>query len=141
VNRAIGKSRRKCERAQGGGETIFELKRGLLSGEGMRCGVEEVAYRHPRDLPGVLKREEESCPRPLVRRESREILPTKLYGAGRYGTGGVPHERMDESGFPGTIRAHEGVELPGSDSEAHVTNDLLSLNGDREIGELKQGAG
>lgn len=91
------------------GQTIVKLQRRDRFLPGREGGVEKILYGHPCDLARMLKSQKEPRTGPSVDRKAEKILPCETHRSPRHLRGRMPHERMYQRGFPGTIGPEDHV--------------------------------
>ena len=99
---------------------------------------QKVGNFHARNRHRVLKREEQSQPRSLVRIERQQVGPVDFDFALRDLVFRMPGQSVGERALAGAVGPHQSVDFPRADFEIHAVQDGQILDRDVQIGNSQQ---
>ena len=101
--------------------------------EGVDGGAQELSVADTGKLDGVLKGQEEACPRPDLRRHGQQIGALVADLARRHLVSGVARQDVGEGALPRAVGPHDGMDLARVDGQVHAFQDLGVADGDVKV--------
>src|SRR5437870_505357 len=99
--------------------------------------LEESGVAHAGDLDGVLKRQEQAGPGPILGRHGQEILAEIRHLAAGDGVGRMPGERLGQRALARAVRSHDGLGLAGAHLKIQMSKDGLALDTDGQVADAQ----
>src|SRR5206468_3246211 len=94
---------------------------------------------HARNLNRILKREEQSFARPLLRIEVEQVLAVVKHLAAADVVTVAARKHRSQRALAAAVRAHDGVDFARVDGEADALEDLFALNARAEVFDFENG--